>query len=60
MLHLPEQLGLVGYPFCTALLRLTIRFSSLHQYFNGWLQGKNAYALHLGKYFNLDVCPDKN
>ncbi|KAJ7346825.1 glycoside hydrolase family 23 protein [Mycena albidolilacea] len=32
----------------------------LHQYFNGWLQGKNAYALHLGKYFNLDVCPDKN
>ncbi|KAF7361723.1 Membrane-bound lytic murein transglycosylase F [Mycena venus] len=34
--------------------------SSLHQYFNGWLQNINAYYNHLGKYFNLDVCPDKN
>jgi len=31
----------------------------LHQYFNGWLQNINAYYDHLGKYFNLDVCPDK-
>ncbi|KAG9058535.1 hypothetical protein FS842_008832 [Serendipita sp. 407] len=33
----------------------------LHQYFNGWLQGINAYGQsgigdRLGYYFNLDVC----
>lgn len=28
----------------------------LHQTVNGWLQNKDAYSLHLGKYFNLDGC----
>ncbi|KAJ7925005.1 lysozyme-like protein [Mycena leptocephala] len=32
----------------------------LHQYMNGWLQNINAYYNNLGKYHNLDVCPDKN
>lgn len=29
---------------------------SLFQTANGWLLNKDAYSMHLGKYFNLDVC----
>jgi len=28
----------------------------LQQFFNGWLQNKDPYALKLGKYFNVDKC----
>ncbi|KAF9793374.1 lysozyme-like protein [Thelephora terrestris] len=28
----------------------------LHQTVNGWLQNKDAYALHLGEYFNIADC----
>ncbi|KAG8697157.1 hypothetical protein FRC11_000219, partial [Ceratobasidium sp. 423] len=28
----------------------------LHQFFNGWLQGKDAYSSDLGVYKNLAVC----
>lgn len=29
---------------------------SLHQLFNGWIQGISPSDVHMGKYFNLDVC----
>ena len=29
---------------------------SLFQTANGWLLNKDAYSMHLGKYFNLDAC----
>lgn len=35
---------------------LTTMLYSLHQTLNGWLLNRDAYALHLGKYFNLDGC----
>ncbi|KAG8905147.1 hypothetical protein FRB99_000613 [Tulasnella sp. 403] len=30
----------------------------LQQFFNGWMLGIDAYALQLGKYFNLASCPN--
>ncbi|KAK7687176.1 hypothetical protein QCA50_009680 [Cerrena zonata] len=32
----------------------------LQQYFNGWCQGISPYQNHIGKYFNLDVCPGRS
>jgi len=28
----------------------------VHQFFNGWCQGVNAFDAHMGKYFNVNVC----
>jgi len=40
----------------SACCRCQQNLDYLHQLFNGWLQGKNAYdnRLRLGSYFNLD------
>ncbi|KAF9653817.1 lysozyme-like protein [Thelephora ganbajun] len=40
------------WSFCRAQNNLDYLFQTV----NGWLLGKNAYSMHLGKYFNLDVC----
>jgi hypothetical protein len=47
------------HPSKQLLLPMTLTApTSLQQFFNGWLQGYNAYnsPITLGTYFNLAVC----